>query len=330
MPPPPCPICSSQAPAQALPLGGGLWNCPRCGDVAVVGTAHMILPRMIAAGAIDASILSHIARRSFEGTSRPLQIFEIDLAGYSKAPTLPKPAEQRDNLILWIGENQRQPAAWAFSTKPRLAAIVGCALGPSPGQEPNFDWLCAELVPQSLFVSAQNDVFGDSAVPGKGDQYKLTMAGWDHYDSLTRRVIEGRSAFMAMEFGDPELEAVFANCFKPAAERAGFDLRKVNEGQGAGLIDTQMRARIRTARIVVADLTHRNNGAYFEAGFSEGLGLTPIYTCKKSVFDAKGTHFDTNHFKTILWDAGNLEAAGNELTATIRNTLPGIAKMTDD
>jgi len=89
---------------------------------------------------------------------------------------------------------------------------------------------------------------------------------------------------MAMQFGDPLLNRVLAECFKPAVVRAGFTLRALTDGQGAGLIDNQIRAAIRSARFVVADLTHDNNGAYFEAGFAEGLGIPVIYTCEAAKF----------------------------------------------
>jgi nucleoside 2-deoxyribosyltransferase len=95
------------------------------------------------------------------------------------------------------------------------------------------------------------------------------------------------------------------------------------------LIDNQMRVAIRAARFVVADLSHDNNGAYFEAGFAEGLGRPVIYTCDAKKFAEKSTHFDTNHMTTVPWDLNNLEAAERLLTATIRATLPEEADMSD-
>jgi nucleoside 2-deoxyribosyltransferase len=76
---------------------------------------------------------------------------------------------------------------------------------------------------------------------------------------------------------------------------------------------------------VIADLTHDNNGAYWEAGFAEGLGRPVIYTCRKQKWDATKSHFDTSHLNTIIWDP----IWDTRLTATIRATLPGEAKMTD-
>jgi nucleoside 2-deoxyribosyltransferase len=134
---------------------------------------------------------------------------------------------------------------------------------------------------------------------------------------------------MAMQFGDAEFNRVVNDCFKPAVKAAGFELRLLTDGQPAGLIDDQLRVALRTARFVIADLTHGNKGAYWEAGFAEGLGRPVIYTCRKQEWDANKSHFDTSHLNTIICDPENLGDAVTRLTATIRATLPAEAKMTD-
>lgn len=65
------------------------------------------------------------------------------------------------------------------------------------------------------------------------------------------------------------------------------------------------------------------------ADFAEGLGRRVIYTCEETIFDERGTHFDTNHHHTIRWSKDDLEAAGRDLAATIRATLPDEAVMED-
>ena len=91
-----------------------------------------------------------------------------------------------------------------------------------------------------------------------------------------------------------------------------------------------MRAEIQSSDFLIADLTHDNFGAYWEAGYAEGLGKPVIYTCEKSKFANASTHFDTNHHLTIKWDLGEPESAGNDLVATIRATLPRLARLADD
>jgi hypothetical protein len=268
---------------------------------------------MLQNGEINRSVLSHVIRDSQR--DKPWLIFEEDLPGFRNLGSPPTPREQVENLILWIGDNQKSPEEWTSDAKEALAATVGSPISLNEGA---FDWLINEVKEECWFSVHPSGIHGKLG-------FRLSMKGWNFYEQLLHKRTVSRIAFMAMKFGDPTLENVFQNCFKAAVADAGFELRPVTEGQGAGLIDNQIRAAIRSARFVVADLSHDNNGAYFEAGFAEGLGLPVIYTCEASKFTEKKTHFDTNHMVTIPWDVADLGSAAKKLTATIRNTLPAEA-----
>ena len=110
---------------------------------------------------------------------------------------------------------------------------------------------------------------------------------------------------------------------------AGFELFKSDDELRAGLIDDQLRVQIQSSDFLIADLTHDNPGAYWEAGYAEGLGKPVIYTCEQEKFKSHPSHFDTNHHLTVLWDKNEPERAGNLLKATIRATLPLLAKLED-
>ena len=247
---------------------------------------------------------------------------EEDLRPYLEDLAYISPRQQFDNFILWIGANQGAPHAWISVERHALAARVGAAVDQNQ-DEHGLTWLLNSFSKFGLYNFRET-------ISSQTDQYQLTPSGWERYDDLRRRVINSRNAFMAMKFDDSVMDEVLRTCFKPATQRAGFALRSLNEAPSAGLIDNQIRAAIRTARFVVADLTHDNNGAYFEAGFAEGLGVPVIYTCEVTKFKEKRTHFDTNHMLTVPWDISNLDNAGRLLTSTIRNTLPTDARLSDD
>ncbi len=78
----------------------------------------------------------------------------------------------------------------------------------------------------------------------------------------------------------------------------GFDLRLLIDQPKAGVIDNRLRIEIRRSRFVIADLTHHNHGAYWEAGIGEGLGIPVIYTCRRDVLIGESNemiHFDTRN-----------------------------------
>jgi nucleoside 2-deoxyribosyltransferase len=93
----------------------------------------------------------------------------------------------------------------------------------------------------------------------------------------------------------------------------------------------RMRLEIRRARFVVADLTHSNRGAYWEAGFADGLGKPVVYTCEKTVFEkTEKPHFDVSQEYHVVWEADKLDVAAQELTLIIRNSLPDEAILEDE
>lgn len=313
----PCLICGTRNAnfyAGPGPTGNGR-ECPRCGTFCLIGTAADVLTRLMSVGEINRSVFSHRLRVRYDASSRPVVLYEDDLRVYVGDYELPNPQQQADNLVLWIGRTQESPEGWARATPSRLSAIVGTSISVTTADEPGLSWLLNQI-PKELYSRSEG-------ANGSEITFQLKMAGWRSYETLRKTVATGHLAFMAMKFNESVIAGVLDTCFKPAALRAGFTLRALNELQPAGLIDNQIRAAIRSARFVIADLSDDNNGAYFEAGFAEGIGSPVIYTCESKKFAAKKTHFDTNHMHTIPWDLTKLDEAGRLLTATIRATLPG-------
>lgn len=173
---------------------------------------------------------------------------------------------------------------------------------------------------------AEGFLHGELAI-GPNGQLRLGYRGLERLEELERATPSGYNAFMAMKFGDATLNRIVDDYFRQAVKDTGFQLYRLDDKPEAGLIDARLRNEIRSCRFLIADLSHANLGAYWEAGYAEGLGKPVIYTCEKSVFDGKTSgiekpHFDTNHHLTILWDADNPQLAAGRLKETIRFTIP--------
>ncbi|MCI3132306.1 nucleoside 2-deoxyribosyltransferase [Phenylobacterium aquaticum] len=152
--------------------------------------------------------------------------------------------------------------------------------------------------------------------------YDLTLDGWDRYEAEQKGLTRGSYGFMAMKFGDPSLDELSRSVIKPRVRTdLGYDLVDLRDVARAGIIDNIMRAQIRDAAFVIVDLTHDNSGAYWEAGYAEGLGKPVIYICERNKFDLAKTHFDTNHCTTVIWDLEDDLAFADGLIATIRRSL---------
>lgn len=150
----------------------------------------------------------------------------------------------------------------------------------------------------------------------------LTLAGWEKYEAEKLGKIAGNYGFIAMKFGDVLLDPFVKNVVKPAVVELGYNLIDLRDVAQPGIIDNILREKIRDAAFILVDLTHDNSGAYWEAGYAEGLGKPVLYLCEQVKFDEKKTHFDTNHCTAVIWGGSKSHVDFSvELRATLRNSL---------
>jgi hypothetical protein len=296
-------------------------QCPRCGDYALIGGALNLIAREIDKERHRRAITSHAIRRMQRAGASPPQLFEDDIRAVWRETRLPTPQQQCDLFILLLGRLQPSWSEPVSIEVPEVDAETGAALTPA-GQPSGSQWIAAQLMNEEL-VDCQPPVVGKV-------RPSLTFKGWRIYEELQRQSSDSRTAFMAMKFGRPRADTMFRDHFIPAVEATGFKLQRLDTRPKAGLIDARMEVDIRTSRFLIADLTHGNRGAYWEAGFAHGLGKPVFYSCEEGYFRRVSTHFDTNHHYTVLWNTTAPERAVEDLKAVIRATLPAEAKLRDD
>jgi len=183
---------------------------------------------------------------------------------------------------------------------------------------------CHSLLAE-LRVAGKVMMWQDQRLPGElptGREYYLSLSGWDDYENEKRGGFSGRYGFIALDFNKAEIEAFVDDVVKPAVrDGISYDLVDMRHGIRAGIIDNIMRQQIRDSAFVIADLTHNNSGAYWEAGYAEGLGKPVVYICEKAKFKRAKTHFDTNHSTTVLWSSSDPQAFCGDLISTLRRSL---------
>ncbi len=311
-----CPVCKHDL-IKSEDRGERLfYECPRCGGFSLSRTALDELSWRLNQRPEARDKLSYALHRMTKRQQWAMLDSEL-LGNIITGTVLPKPQEQLENLISWMGESLPTLGATVEMSEAVLSAVGA--------KDMRSVRVLLSHAKQSGYIQCEFADFigGEFSV----HELRLTLHGWNYYEELERGQTSGRSAFIAMQFGQSDLDAVVNDFFLPAVAATGFDLKRLDDAQPAGLIDDRLRVEIRKSRFLLADLTHHNKGAYWEAGFAEGLGKPVIYLCRKDVFNDKsqGTHFDTNHHLTVVWDPANLDEAANKLKATIRATLPGEA-----
>lgn len=142
---------------------------------------------------------------------------------------------------------------------------------------------------------------------------RLTPKGYSRVDELQKNTAYGRNALVAMKFGDDT--KALREAIRKGVSDAGYIAIFIDEVQHNDFITPELLKHIRDSKFVVCDLTHQNNGAYFEEGYAMGLGKPVIQLCKK---DTK-LHFDIAQKNTIIWSGE--EEISEMLKNRIKSTI---------
>lgn len=328
----PCPVCKNTNGGSCKKhyVGDNNFNerfiCKLCGKYEL--EAGLELPNL---EPIQQAILSHkicTASREEADESKWFRI-TYDLLNTLESQRLPNPKVQAANMIRYIGDEVSRLGNAIKKLPMNFHTTIGA-----------FDHECVRSLvyelEQNCIIKIAKIVRGTAAEEIRGTTAEkkglpptlpfggldLTLSGWEQYEEEKRGRFDGNYGFLAMKFGNADLDAFVKKVLKPTVkEKIGYELVDMNDRPEAGIIDNIMRIRIRDAKFVIADLTHDNNGAYWEAGYAEGLGKPVIYICNKKKFENDGTHFDANHCTTVFWSKVNNEDFCKDLIATLRRSL---------
>jgi hypothetical protein len=314
-----CPICLNADGAQCEQLAsdgfdGSEFQCTTCGRYKVTGSlyAGQLDPEGSTLSPLQRAVLSHHLRRSEQANGAAPTLNSYGFEEVLKDPKLPTPIQQATNAIRYVGDYERRTGQYLDGLQPGIQAIVG-SFSLARACE-----LFKELLDHKL-VRVKDERRAKEA--NDFARCALTFAGWERYEDERKGSVSGTCGFIAMKFGNDALEAFVKDVVKPAVGSLGFDLIDMRDAAEAGIIDNILRVKIRDAAFLLVDLTHDNSGAYWEAGYAEGIGKPVVYLCEREKFESMGTHFDTNHLTTVPWEAARAEDFRLRLVATLRNTL---------
>lgn len=283
-------------------------DCPNCGSYLITDEARVELD------GFDKKTLAVLSHGIWQGQKPGAPFFVSCVVLRSiKESSLPDPAEQLNQFILLLGRHQKSVGNTISANPEALRAKIGAI------DAKDVEYIC--------HAAEQGRLIEKYQMPPAACGGRLTMLGWQRFHKLERGAVHSKTAFMAMPFGNETITQMVNKVFRDAVAETGFTLKPVSDMPRAGLIDDHIRVDIRLCRFLIADLTCENRGAYWEAGYAEGLGKPVIYTCNKNYFESQGTHFDTNHHQTVVWDPADPTRAAEDLKATIRATLPFEAVM---
>jgi len=142
-----------------------------------------------------------------------------------------------------------------------------------------------------------NQGYIDSPITYSGGKrpIQLTPKGYSRLDDIKTELTSQKQAFIAMKFGNDTIN--LRSAIKKGISDAGYIPILIDETDYNGLITPEILKRIQNSKFVVVDLTHQNNGAYFEEGYAMGLGKPVIQLCSENT----KLHLDLAQKNTIMW-----------------------------
>ena len=140
--------------------------------------------------------------------------------------------------------------------------------------------------------------------------------------------MDARLAFVIMSFR-PELNDFYDRAISPALITVGLKSFRVDREEFDGTINEAILDKLRTCRIVVADLTDERPNCYFELGYAMALGKPYIVLARddhdprrplRNPNDPK-VHFDVDSHKISFWKADDLTSVRAEIENRMRAML---------
>ena len=233
-------------------------------------------------------------------------------------------SERIDYILLLIGSQIKHVGQQIVYNEQEAMSLLfvdrkdkdTTALSPTHGQMLERDQQECRDEAKYMLDSLQSSSYIEYSFGSQDDEalyIRLTPKGYERVDQLQKNSGYGKCALVAMIFGDdtkPLREAI-----RQGIQNAGYLAVFIDEVQHNDFITPELLKHIRDSRFVVADLTHQNNGAYFEEGYAMGLGKPVIQLCKNGV----KLHFDIAQKNTIMWE--NESEIPERLTNRIKATI---------
>lgn len=130
-----------------------------------------------------------------------------------------------------------------------------------------------------------------------------TFDGLQYIEKLDEPNKDSKNIFVAFNF-EKSLSEIFSTYIKQGIEELGFNYVVVNQNttEHNKAISDEIIAKLKSARVVIADFTNHRNSVYFEAGFAMGMKIPIIWTCQEG--HTQDLSFDTRQYPHLIWKDG--------------------------
>jgi nucleoside 2-deoxyribosyltransferase len=155
--------------------------------------------------------------------------------------------------------------------------------------------------------------------------YQLTPEAWKYLEEhKTKDRTRSDRAFIAIDF-DKKYESTY-KVIEASVNEAGYKSIRADKGHHSEYIMDWIINQIKEARFIVAELTSKNLGVYYEFGYAKAQDI-PIIACLKKLKGEsnekalKKVHFDLKQFPIIIYESPDKQDLGEKVINRILNLV---------
>jgi hypothetical protein len=199
-------------------------------------------------------------------------------------------------------------------------------LVPPAGQRQNLkndrDYvLRLKLIGQKLSMSVDGVPVLQCLLPHPldGRQVGLIATGDQEITFSQFKVISSRPrAFVVMQFAEP-YHTFYRDVIQEQAVAAGFDVFRIDEKAGPGIIIEDIQREIEQSALVIAEITPSNPNVFYEVGYAHALRKPTILLAQR---DSKPP-FDVSSFRVVFYN--DTIGGKAEVERSLRTHLEAVA-----
>lgn len=191
--------------------------------------------------------------------------------------------------------------------------------------EPNKDYkLSISLAGQSVVMSVDGVDVLKTVLPRplEGTGFGLYAYG-DATVTFESTEVTGvkPSVFVIMPFSE-QFESLYRDVILPVAKKCGFDIIRIDEVPGPGIILNDIQQQIQRSNVVVAEISTPNPNVFYELGYAHALEKPAVLLVRKD----RGNEmpFDVRGYRAIFYDdsIGGKNVVERNLEQNFRAVLP--------
>jgi hypothetical protein len=110
---------------------------------------------------------------------------------------------------------------------------------------------------------------------------------------------EAPRIFVIMPFAEP-FDSLYHDVILPVADRLGFEIIRVDEIPGPGIILSDIQTQIEQAHAVVAEISAHNPNVFYELGYAHALRKPAVLLVRRD--ESGQMPFDVRGYRAIFYD----------------------------